>query len=672
MYAEYGYSDEKPLGKAYDIGLFKRLYPYVRPYRKMLSWAVLIVLLISILELALPYVTKLAIDRFIVPQTLAETDSGAGDDAAETDKTRFLPVDLTDPKIRDIVQDHTALFTEDGDTARIPLSDLDRLTREEITILRAEDLKGVARIALVFIAIILLQFILNFLQVLVLEYAGQGIMHDLRIALFSHLQNLSLSFFNRNPIARLVTRTTNDIQNMHELFTSVIVFVFKDFALLVGITGVMLAIDWRLALICFTVLPFVLYASLQFSRRAREVFRILRIKTAEINTRFSETIAGMRVIQLFRREKDNFDQFRTLNHEFYDAGMEQVRIFAVFMPLIEILSSVALALVIYFGGAGVLSERITIGVLVAFISYMRMFFRPIRDIAEKYNVLQNAMSSAERIFLLLDTEDRLSEPALEKAPPAPDRIESIELEDVCLSYIPHEPVLRGVSLRVEAGETMAIVGPTGSGKTSLTNLIARFYDPTAGMVRINDRDIREWRAGDLRSRMALVSQDPFLFSESIRSNIVLGDGHLTDADLTRILEESNSRAIVDRLPEGLDTPLSEAGASLSSGERQLISIARAFARNPELIILDEATSYIDSETEVKIQQALANLMRNRTAILVAHRLSTARHADNIIVLHQGRIIESGTHFQLMDRKGFYYRLNRVQKAPEVSEVLEIL
>ena len=672
MHAEYGYSDEKPLGKAYDIGLFKRLYPYVRPYRKLLSWAVVTVLLISVLELALPYVTKIAIDRFIVPQTLEETATGTGGNSAEADKTRFLTVDLGDPEIQEIIQDHTTLFTKDGDTARIPLADLDRLSREEISLLRAEDLKGVARIAMLFIAIIVFQFILNFFQILVLEQAGQGIMHDLRMALFSHLQTLSLSFFNRNPTARLVTRTTNDIQNMHELFTSVIVFVFKDFALLVGITGIMLAIDWRLALICFTVLPFVLYASLNFSRRAREVFRILRVKTAEINTRFSETIAGMRVIQLFRREKQNFERFRTLNHEFYDAGMEQVRIFAVFMPLIEILSSAALALVIYFGGAGVLSERITIGVLVAFISYMRMFFRPIRDIAEKYNVIQNAMSSAERIFLLLDTEDRLPEPTPGKAPPAPDRIDSIELEDVVLSYVPNEPVLKGVSLRIKAGETMAIVGATGSGKTSLTNLIARFYDPTAGRVRINDRDIREWRSGDLRSRMALVSQDPFLFSESIRSNIVLGDGRLTDADLNRILEESNSRAIVDRLSDGLDTPLSEAGASLSSGERQLISIARAFARNPELIILDEATSYIDSETEVKIQQALANLMRHRTAILVAHRLSTARHADHIIVLHQGRIIESGTHSQLMERKGLYYRLNRVQKAPEVSEALETL
>lgn len=670
MNPEQGSTEETTLGKAYDIRLFKRLFPYVRPYRKMLVWAILIAVLTTFLELALPYATKIAIDRFIVPHTLEETNPSKTGGMEDPVKTRFLQVDLTDPKARDIVQTHSTLFVLEDETARIRLTDLPRLKREEISALRAEDLRGVTRIAGLFVAIILLQFVFNFLQVLLLEYAGQGVMHDLRIELFAHLQGLSLSFFNRNPIARLVTRTTNDIQNMHELFTSVIVFVFKDFALLAGIAGVMLAIDWKLAVICFLVLPFVVYASLSFSRQARGVFRTLRIKTAEINARFSETIAGMRVIQLFGREQRNYERFHDLNHEFYQAGMRQVRIFGVFMPIIEILSSTALALVIYFGGSGVLSERITIGVLVAFISYMRMFFRPIRDIAEKYNILQNAMSSAERIFLLLDTQDRLSEPAASDAPDPPNRIETIELDNVFLSYIPNEPVLRGVSLLIRSGETVAIVGPTGSGKTSLTNLIARFYDPTSGTVRINQRDIREWRPKDLRSKMALVSQDPFLFSESIRSNIALGDGSLSETEMLRILDDSHSRSIVDRLPKGLDTPLSEAGASLSSGERQLISIARAFARNPDLIILDEATSYIDTETEALIQQALSKLMRNRTAILVAHRLSTARNADNIVVLRQGRIIESGTHSGLMARKGFYYRLNQVRDPAGVSEALE--
>ena len=503
-----------------------------------------------------------------------------------------------------------------------------------------------------------------------MEYAGQMVMHDLRIRLFKHIQSLSVAFFTRNPVGRLVTRVTNDIQNMNELFTSVIAFVFKDLFLLVGIAVVLMSIHPKLALVSFTVLPFVLYASLHFSGQAREAYRTLRIKIAEINTRFSETIGGIKIIQLFLQEKQNYLGFKNLNHEHYLAGMKQIHVFAIFMPVIEILGAAAIAVVIFYGGGSVLSGTISLGALVAFLSYMKMFFMPIRDIAEKYNILQNSMASAERIFLILDSSETIQHSAadigfrieskLEPLSTTLDKISEISMEKVSFEYVKNEPVLKNVSFSIKAGETLAVVGPTGSGKTSMINLIIRFYDPTSGRVLLNGVDIKEKNINDLRVKMALVMQDPFLFSDTIRENITLGERNLSESTFQKILQDSNCKTIVDKLPEGVHTVLSEGGTSISSGERQFISIARAFARDPDLIILDEATSYIDSETEHKIQGALNKLMSNRTSIIVAHRLSTVRKADKIIVLNRGQIIEIGNHSELMKIQGFYYRLNQLQ------------
>ncbi|QTA81518.1 putative ABC transporter, permease protein [Desulfonema limicola] len=597
MQSDFGYSEEKDIGKPYDIKLLKRLWPYTRPYWVTLICAVFLIIIITVLDISMPYIIKIAIDKYIVPQDLAQ--------------------------VLDIEQ----------------------------------KIQGVSLAAAVFLIVIIFNFLLNFVQVMIMEYAGQGIMHDLRIKLFAHIQSLPVPFFNKTPIARLVTRNTNDIQNMHELFTSVIVFVFKDMFLLIGIALVLLSIRWQLALACFTLLPFVIYSSFYFARKARDAFRTLRIKTSEINNRFSETISGIKVIQIFRQEAQNYKKLKKINHEFYIAGMEQIRIFAMFMPLVELFNSTALALVIYFGGGSVVSDKISLGVLVAFISYMRMFFNPIRDIAEKYNILQNAMSSAERIFILIDEPVRKKHEHVIKS----GRIEKIEFDNVYFEYVKDEPVLKGISFEIKAGETIAIAGPTGSGKTSLINLITRFYDIDSGEIRINGHDIQKWDIGDLRSRIALVTQDPFLFSDSVKNNIIQQKDGISHTDFLEILKASNCDEFIHQLSQGADTILSEGGGSISSGERQLISIARAFARNPELIILDEATSYIDSETEVRIQDAVSNLMQNRTSIVVAHRLSTARNADSIIVINKGRIIESGTHEKLMENKGFYYKLNQLQK-----------
>ncbi len=671
MQSDFGYFEEDKLGKPYDIKLLKRLYPFSKPYRHLLFASVLLVVFITLMDLAIPYVTKVAIDRYIVPAFknenpvvgFLETDS-----KSEQGLDRIFQADLSDPAVALIVKKNQTLFTLHENTAIITFENLEKIEKDDLKVLRRNDLSGVKLIAGVFLIIVLINFVLNFFQVVIMEYTGQMIMHDLRMTLFQHIQQRSLSFFTKNPVGRLVTRVTNDVQNMNELFTSVITFVFKDLFLLFGIAFVLLLLNWKLALISFAVLPFVVIGSLHFSKNAREAFRVLRLKVAEINTRISETIGGIRVIQLFGRELENFKVFARINHENYQAGMRQIHVLGIFLPFIEFTGVLAVALVIYFGGQGVLGDTISLGSLVAFISYMKMFFRPIRDIADKYNLLQNAMASAERIFLILDNKDQdasvmVSKPDLQspssetQAMDNLQQIDNIQFKNVTFDYIPGETVLHRISLTIHAGQMVAVVGPTGSGKTTLIQLIPRFYDPVSGNILVNRKDIRQIPTKLLRSKMAIVTQDPFLFSQSIRENIFSNNNHLSEKERDQILEASNCKRVIERLPKGIETVLSEGGLSISSGERQLISIARAFARDPELIIFDEATSYIDSNTEAQIQDAMANLMKNRTSIVVAHRLSTARNADQIIVINHGRIIESGTHNELMSKQGFYYRLN---------------
>jgi len=669
MRTDFGYFEEKKLGKPYDVKLLRRLYPFTRPYKTCFAGSILLVVFITLLDLSLPYVTKIAIDRYIVPQITPdklENRNSAGH------KTRSLRADMSDPEIKTVVNNYPDLFKldllgpdlleKDSNFAYIPFDKLSRLEKKELAVLRKADLSGITGITSIFLAIIIINFALNFIQIMIMEYTGQKIMHDLRMRLFTHIQGLSIAFFNRNPVGRLVTRVTNDIQNMHELFTSVIAFVFKDLFLLIGIALVLLSINLRLALVSFAVLPFVVYASIHFSVRARDAFRDLRIKIAQINTRLAETIEGIKVIQLFLHEKKNYHNFARLNHENYLAGMKQVRVFAVFMPVVELLGAIALAVIIYYGGGGVIAESISLGALVAFIAYMKMFFRPIRDIAEKYNIMQNAMASAERIFQILDNRESMPQPVIGPASRFSylEKIHEIAFEDVSFGYVTDETVLKEISFKLVAGETVAVVGRTGSGKTTLINLIARFYDPVSGRITINGMDIKNYPTSVVRSKMALVMQEPFLFSGTIRDNIRQGKTDISEEMMDHVLEASNCKTLINRLPDGLDTILSESGASISSGERQLISIARAFASNPDLIILDEATSYIDSETEHSIQEALFNLMKNRTSIIVAHRLSTARHANRIIVLYKGKIIEIGSHVELIKRKGLYFRLNQFQ------------
>lgn len=656
MHSDFGYFEEKEIGKPYDIRMLKRLYPFTRPYKFWLFCSITLVICITLLDLALPFVTKIAIDRYIVPVNSWEEKTGLN----QNNKIRYFKVDITTAETKAIVDKYKNKFKRYNTYALITYEDLTKLDKRDLSIIRQRDVTGLGLAAMVFLMIVIANFGLNFLQVMVMEYSGQMIMHDLRVRLFKHIQSLSVAFFTRNPVGRLVTRVTNDVQNMHELFTSVITFVFKDVFLLAGIALVLLSINWKLALVSFGALPFVLYASLRFSGHSRDAFRVLRIKIAEINTKIAETLAGMKVIQLFGYEKENYHEFKQLNREYYRAGMRQVQIFAIFMPTIEFLGVVALAIVIFYGGNGVFAGGLSLGALVAFISYVKMFFRPIRDIAEKYNILQNAMASAERIFLILDNNEKLPYPSQESGhlPVFLGKNTDIIFSNVTFSYVADETVLKQVSLKIKSGEIVAVVGPTGSGKTSLVNLIPRFYDPTSGKVLLNGIDIRHIQRADLRSKIAIVAQDPFLFSISIRDNIIPDGVHLPADKMEYILKASNCDSFINKLPNGLDTILSEGGLSISSGERQLLSIARAFAHNPDLIIFDEATSYIDSETEQKIQEALLNLMQDRTSIIVAHRLSSARIADTIIVLNKGRIVETGTHQELLQKRGFYFRLSQ--------------
>ncbi len=659
MRSDFGYFEEDKLGKHYNVKMLKKLYPFAKPYKRFFLISIVLVSFITLLELSLPYVTKIAIDRYIVPTMNSYKDAFSSENK---NKTRYYKVKLSDPESKDIVQRYPEEFRIEGKSAEIPFDSLSQLKKKELVILRKSDLIGVGLAAGVLLILVLAVFGLNFFQVMIMEYSGQMIMHDLRITLYDNIQGQTVSFFSRHPVGRLVTRVTNDVQNMNELFTSVVVVIFKDLFLLVGIAGVLLSIDWKLALLAFTTLPLVLYTSFKFSALVREAFRTLRIKIAEINTRFSETLEGMKIIQLFRQEAENYNSFKKVNHEHYLAGMKQIHVFAIFMPIIEVFAAIAIGIVIFYGGRGILSGSISLGSLVAFVSYMRMFFRPIRDISEKYNIMQNAMASAERIFLILDTKETLSQPAVRvgSRPTLLEKILHIEFNNVSFRYLPDEIVLERISFSVQSQETIAIVGPTGSGKTSLVNLLPRFYDPTSGAIYINGKNITNFCPAVLRSKMALVMQDPFLFSGTIRDNITQGNRDISESKIGHILKISNCKSMVDKLKNGLNTQIAEGGKSMSSGERQLISIARAFARNPDLIILDEATSYVDSQTEMWVQDAIFNLMKKRTAIIIAHRLSTARYVDRIIVLNRGRIIETGTHLELLEKKGFYFNLRQLQ------------
>lgn len=521
------------------------------------------------------------------------------------------------------------------------------------------DLGLLGTLALLFGIALVLEFVFEYGGSILTAYLGQRVMYDLRLQVFGHLQRLSIPYFDRHPVGRLMTRVTSDVETLNELFSSGLVTVFGDVFTLIAIMTMMLVQDWRLALVAFGVIPLVFLAASIFRRRVRDAFREIRVRLAKINSFLQEHLGGMRVVQLFNREAAAARQFDVINREHLDSHLKSITIYAVFFPVIEVLTSVAIAALLYYGGLRAIGGTLTVGVLAAFIQLTRRFFQPLQDLSEKYNLVQSAMASSERVFRLLDTGISVPEPVHPRALAQPVR-GAIGFEGVWFRYAEDGPwVLRDVSFVASAGRTVALVGHTGAGKTTIISLLLRFYEPTRGRITLDGVDIRELSADSLRAQMGFVQQDLFLFTGDIQRNLAL-DAPIGEPEVREAARRVGADRFIGRLPAGYRHVLGERGRSLSVGERQLLSFARALARNPRVLILDEATSSVDTESEAQIQRAIAEVMEGRTSLVVAHRLSTILHADEILVLHHGEIRERGTHRALLQQQGIYHRLYRLQ------------
>jgi ATP-binding cassette subfamily B multidrug efflux pump len=520
------------------------------------------------------------------------------------------------------------------------------------------DYRGLLYISLLLFAILILQAVVQYFLTYYTQYLGQKTLYDLRTQLFKHTQKLALKFYDKTPIGRIVTRVTNDVEALGELFSSGIVTVFGDVFIIVWILVFMFSMDMPLSLVTLSVLPVLIYGTFLFRKKARESYRDVRLHLARLNAYMQEHITGMNVVQIFRKEKDELKRFSNINNDYRQANIKSILYYAIFYPGVELLSSIAVALIVWYGGGEIIQGTLTLGILFAFIQYTEMFFRPIRDLSEKYNIMQTSMASSERIFKLLDNQTFIKNPEI------PARLENvkgeIEFRNVWFAYNDEDYVLKNISFNINPGETVAIVGHTGAGKTSLINILTRFYDINKGTILIDDKDISRLDKKELRKHISMVLQDVFLFSGTIKSNIdMANDGISYD----RIIEASRTVGadrFINSLTDQYDEAVKERGATLSVGQKQLISFARALAYDPKILILDEATSSVDTETELLIQKAIENLLVGRTAIVIAHRLSTIQNADKIIVMHKGEIRETGKHQGLLAKRGIYYRLYQLQ------------
>ncbi|HWJ48519.1 MAG TPA: ABC transporter ATP-binding protein [Candidatus Udaeobacter sp.] len=658
--------EEEVLGKAYDSRLMRRLLTYLHPYRWQVGVAIVSIILKSFADVLGPYLVKVAVDRYLAP-------------------------------------------------AKGSISGM-------WSWLSPRPLTGIAQISTIYFGLLIFTFVLEFLQTYYMQWTGQQIMFDLRSQIFRHLQRMHVSFYDKNPVGRLVTRVTTDVDALNEMFTSGVVSIFEDLFVLAGILGIMLCMNWKLALITFAVLPFIVFATKIFRDKVRDSYRRIRTAIARINSYLQEHVSGMVVLQLFNRERRAYNRFSEINRSHMDAYKDAILAYAVYYPVVDFFSSVAIASVIWWGGKDVIARVVarsvsvefnphtlisfhtvataaSLGVLIAFTQYAMRFFRPIMDFSEKYNILQSAMAASERIFKMLDKPVEVVSPAVTKKPAGPSRI---EFDHVWFAYrdVPEESkdrvataasavppkrseavsgnghaesqpdwVLRDVTFAIEPGETVAVVGHTGAGKTTLISLLLRFYDVQKGAVKIDGVDVKEMDLADLRARFGVVLQDPFLFTGTIGGNIRLGTDRIQDAHVQQAAEDVNLGEFIRSLPKGFDEEVRERGSTLSTGQKQLISFARALAHEPKILILDEATSSVDTETEFKVRDALARMVEGRTSLIIAHRLSTIQRADKIIVMHKGLLREMGTHQELLAHRGIYYKLYQLQyKDQEIADV----
>ena len=619
--------DDDVVGKAYDGRLMRRLIKYLRPYKLQTGISAFAILLKAGSDVLGPYLVKVAVDTYM---------SGA---TAET------------------------------------LAKGNWLARH----LSPQPATGVTELGLLYLATLLLTYALEFLQTYMMQWTGQKIMFDLRSQIFRHLQSMDPAFFDHNPVGKLVTRVTSDVDALNEMFTSGVLAIFEDVFVLAFIVIIMLRMSWPLALLTLAVLPAILFATRIFRKHVRESYRRIRTAIAKINSYMQEHVSGMAIVQLFNREQLAYDDFKSINRLHMDAFKDAIFAYALYYPVVELLSSIAIALVIWRGGFGVLANTVSLGVLIAFMQYAQRFFRPIQDLSEKYNILQAAMAASERVFKLLDTAPEIVSPP---APVAGDRSGRVEFSNVWFTYqtldeaqavriaaadeselagfADIEWILCGVSFVVESDETAAIVGHTGAGKTTITGLMMRFYDVQRGSILVDGVDVRDQDLKALRQRFGVVLQDPFLFTGTVSDNIRLGSKWITDERLQQAADDVNVGDFIRSLPSKFEEPVRERGATLSTGQKQLISFARALAHDPGILILDEATSSVDTETEMRVRLALSKMITGRTSILIAHRLSTIQRADTILVMHKGHLRERGTHQELLTQRGLYWKLYRLQ------------
>jgi len=529
------------------------------------------------------------------------------------------------------------------------------------------DEHGLTLMALVLFGLMLVQGATQYALTYLTEWIGQRTIFDLRMQVFEHLQELSLKFFDKNPVGRLVTRVTNDVEVLNEMFSSGVVMVFADVFTIIWILYFMFSLHWQLALVTLSVLPILAYGTFLFRKKVRETYRQIRIQVARMNAYMNEHITGMNTVQIFGREKKSFESFDKINAAHRDANIKSIFYYAVFYPSVDLISAIAVALIIWYGGSGVLSNYLTLGILISFMQYTEMFFRPIRDLSEKYNIMQTAMASSERLFKLLDDKTFV------KNPDEPVLLSTargdIEFRNVWFAYNGEDYILKNISFQINAGETVAFVGATGAGKSSIINILSRFYEINKGQILIDGIDIRTVDKRELRRHIGVVMQDVFLFSGDIKTNIGLGDDSIRLERIKAAAQIVGADRFIEQLPNGYDEEVKERGATLSVGQKQLLAFARALAYNPKILVLDEATSSVDTETEMLIQNAIRELLRGRTSIVIAHRLSTIQNADKIIVLHHGEIREIGTHQELLALGGIYYKLYQLQyKEQEVRQV----